>query len=106
MGNELQKGLAQRAKEFLHTDEEHSLFELAELLRQFRNETHPDKFQDNELKGKGEVRFKAAQSLLDEIEMQMEADRFNRTPWELAIYKPLYDAAKFQADLDRIKKEL
>ena len=78
MGNGIQKNLAQRAKDLLQTDEEHSLFELAELLRQYRNETHPDKFQGQELKTKAEARFKDAQSLLEELEKQLEIDRFNR----------------------------
>lgn len=106
MGNEIQKNLAQRAKELLQTDEEHSLFELAELLRQYRNETHPDKFQGQELKTKAEARFKDAQSLLDELEKQLEIDRFNRKPSELAVYKPLYDVVQLQSELDKTKKEL
>jgi magnesium-transporting ATPase (P-type) len=106
MGNEIQKSLAQRTKELLQTDEEHSLFELAELLRQFRNETHPDKFQDQELKTKAEARFKDAQSLLDELEKQLEIDRFNRRPNELAVYKPLYDVAQLQSESDKLKTEL
>jgi len=106
MRNEIQKSLAQRVKELLQTDEEHSLFELVELLRQYRNETHPDKFQGQELRSKAEVRFQDAQSLLDELEKQLETDRFNRKPTELILYKPLYDAANLQIELDKIKKEL
>lgn len=105
MGNEIQKSLAQRAKELLQTDEEHSLFELAELLRQYRNETHPDKFQDQELKTAAETRFKDAQSLLEELEKQLELDRFNRKPSELAVYKPLYDVVQLQSELDKTKKD-
>jgi hypothetical protein len=106
MGNELQKPLAQRAKELLQTDEEHSLFELADLIRQFRNETHPDIYQDQNLKTKAEARFKEAQSLLEELEKQIELDRFNRKPSELVVYKPLYDATQLQSELDAIKKLL
>ncbi len=106
MANEIQKNLTQRAKELLQTDEEHSLFELTELLRQFRNETHPDKFQGQELKTKAEARFKDAQSLLDELEKQLEVDRFNRKPSELAVYKPLYDVVQIQSELDKTKKML
>lgn len=106
MRNELQKTLAQRAKEILQTDEEHSLFELAELLRQFRNDTHPDKFQDEVLKAKAEARFKNAQSLLDELEKQMEVNRFNLKPGEMALYRPLYDVVQLKSELDKSKKEL
>lgn len=106
MNDKLQKGLPERAKDFLQIDGEHSLFELAELLRQFRNDTHPDKFQDQEIKKKAEARFKDAQTLLDEFEKQMEVERFNRKPTELALYKPLYDAVQLQSNLDKTKKEL
>ncbi len=106
MSTKIQKSLAQRVKELLQTEEEHSLFELAELLRQYRNETHPDKFQGQELKNKAELRFKDAQSLLDELEKQLEVDRFNRKPSELAVYKPLYDVVQIQSELDKTKKEL
>ena len=106
MGNEIQKSLAQRTKELLQTEEEHSLFELAELLRQYRNETHPDKFQGQELKDKAEARFKDAQALLDELEKQLEIDRFNRKPSELAVYRPLYDVVKIQSEKDKLENEL
>ena len=68
MSNELQRSLPERAKEFLQVEGERSLFELAELLRQYRNDTHPDRFQDQELKKQAEIRFKDAQALLDELE--------------------------------------
>jgi hypothetical protein len=106
MSTELQKSLTERAKDFLQIDGEHSLFELAELLRQFRNNTHPDNFQDQEIKTKAEESFKNAQALLGELEKQLEVERFNRKPTELAIYKPLYDAVKLQSELDKTKKEL
>jgi hypothetical protein len=79
---------------------------LAELLRHFRNDTHPDLYQDQELKKQAESRFKDAQALLDEFDKQMEIERFNRKPTELTLYKPLYDAVKLQSELDKTKKEL
>lgn len=106
MSNDLQKSLAERAKDFLQIDGEYSLFEMTELLKQFRNSTHPDKFQDQELKKKAEARFIHAQILLDEFEKQMEIERFNRKPSELALYKPLYDAVQLQSELDKTQKEL
>lgn len=106
MSDELQKSLRQRAKEFLQIEDEHSLFELAELLRQFRNETHPDRFQDEDLKSKAESRFKSAQTLLDELEKQVEVEHFNRKPTELALYKPLYDAVQLQNEVDKTKRAL
>lgn len=106
MSNELQKSLAERAKEFLQLEGEHSFFELAEFLREARNATHPDKFQSQDLKEKAEARFKSAQALLDEFQRQMELDRFNLKPSELAIYKPFYDAVQLQSELDKTKKEL
>jgi ABC-type siderophore export system fused ATPase/permease subunit len=44
--------------------------------------------------------------LLDEFEKQMELDRFNLKPSELAIYKPFYDAVQVQSELDKTKREL
>jgi hypothetical protein len=63
MSNELQKSLAERAKEFLQLEGEHSLFELAEFLRQARNATHPDKFQSQDLKEKAESPFQSRSSV-------------------------------------------
>ena len=106
MGNEIQKSLTERIKEFLQLDGEHSLFELTGLLREFRNDAHPDRFQDEDLKKKAEERVKEAHALLDAIEKQMEVERFNRKPTELALYKPLYDAVQLQSKLDKSEKEL
>jgi|GEM_PF-6751747 len=106
MLNEMQKNLPDRVKDFLQDYEEHSLFELAEILRQFRNNSHPDKFQDDKLKKEAENRFKEANSLLQEIEKQLEIDRFNRKPAELVLYKPFYDLIQLQSELDKIKIEL
>jgi hypothetical protein len=106
MSNELQKTLPERAKEFLQVDGEHSLFELADLLRQYRTEIHPDRFQDAELKKQADERFKNVQTLLGELERQMEVERINQKPADLAIYKPLYDTAKIQSELDKTKMEL
>lgn len=106
MSNELQKNLPERVKEFLQIDGEHSLFELSELLRQFRKDTHPDRYQDCDLKSKAEARFKETQALLEEIEKQMEVECFNRKPTELAHYKTLYDTVQLNSELDKIKNEL
>lgn len=106
MSKELQRSLQERAKAFLQVEGEHSLFELTELLRQYRNDTHPDRYQDQELKNQAEARFKDAQTLLAESEKQMEVERFNRKPTELTLYRPLYDAVKLQSELDKTKKEL
>src|ERR1017187_1957290 len=106
MGNEIQKSLTERIKDFLQLEGEHSLIELTELLRNFRNDTHPDRFQDEELKRKAEERVKDAHALLDEIEKQLEVEEFNRKPSEMALYKPLYDAVKFRAELDKTEGEL
>ena len=105
MADEAQKNLVQRAKDLLQIDGECSIFELNDHLREYRNEKHPDKFQDDELKKKAEVCFKEAQSLLDEFEKQIQLDRFNRKPAEMVVYKPLYDAVQLRNDLDKLKKE-
>ena len=106
MSNEIQKSLTERIKDFLQLDGEHSLLELTGLLRDFRNDTHPDRFQDVELKRKAEERVKDAHALLDEIEKQLEVEQFNRKPTELALYKPLYDAVKLRSKLDKTEAEL
>ncbi len=106
MSNKPQLSLAERAKDFLQVDGEHSLFELEALLRECRKNTHPDKFQDPDLKKKAETRFKDAQVLLDECSKQMEVQRFNHKPAELTLYKPLYDSIELQRELDEVKKEL
>jgi hypothetical protein len=106
MSNDLQKSLRERAKAFLQIEGEHGLFELVELLRQFRNNTHPDRVQDQELKVKAESQFKEAQALLDECGKQMEVELYSRKPNELAIYRPFYDAVQMQSELDKAKKEL
>lgn len=106
MVNELQKTLTERAKELLKSDGDHSLFEIAQLLRQFRKSTHPDLFQNEELKKQAEIRFKDTNALLDEVEKQLEVERFNRQPADVALYKPLYDIINLQSELDKTNKEL
>lgn len=106
MNGELRKNLMERAKDILKADGDHSLFELATLLRQFRNSSHPDIFQDEELKKKAEERFKETNALLVEVERQLEIERFNRKPTELTLYQPLYDIVKLQSEIDKSKKDL
>lgn len=106
MSNELQKGLPERIKDFLQLEGEHSLLELAGHLREFRNGTHPDRFQDEDLKRKAEARVKDAHALLDEIEKHLEVEQFNRKPTEMTLYKSLYDAVQLQSKLDKADKEL
>jgi hypothetical protein len=106
MGNELQMTVTERIKVLLQIDGECSIFELDERLRQYRNESHPDKFQHANHKEKAEARFKDANSLLEELEKQIEFDRLNRKPSELALYRPLYDAALLQSALDKFTKDL
>jgi hypothetical protein len=98
--------LLQHAKEILCVDGECSIFELHERLRAFRNDTHPDKFQDEQLKKDAEARFKDVQSLLDEFDKLVQLDRFKRKSSELAVYKPLYDTVQLSSDLDKAKTEI
>jgi len=106
MSNELQNNLTERSKKILQIDGDHSLIELNYLLRQYRNNTHPDKYQDHDIKEEAEARFKDAQALLNELEKMIEMEHFNRKPSELILYKPLYDDVKFQIELDKITVEL
>ena len=106
MDNELRNDFRSRAKQFLQIDGNPSLIELSKLLRQYRNATHPDRFQDVELKQKADARFKDAQTLLDETEKEIESEFFDRKPSELAVYKPVYDDFQIESRLDRTKKEL
>lgn len=95
-----------RAKLLLGLEGEHSIFELTNLVRQFRNESHPDLFQDIELKAKAEARFKEAGSLLTELERLIEQDRLSRNAIELVAYRPLYEVAKLSSERDALLEEL
>jgi hypothetical protein len=103
---EINLAASARAKNLLGLDGEHSIFELTNLLRQFRNESHPDLFQDIELKEKAETRFKEAGSLLSELERLVEQDRLSRNVTELIAYKPLYEVAKLNSERDLLLDEL
>ena len=95
-----------RVKTLLELDGEHGNFELLELLRLFRNASHPDHFQDAEMKAKAESRFKEAGSLLSELERFNEQEMLSRKPAELIAYKPLYEVAKLNSERDALKAEL
>lgn len=106
MNKELEKTLAERVKEYLQLDKEHSLFELAAMLREHRNNMHPDKFQDETLKVQAEARFKDANALLEELDRQLEVERLNAKPAALMLYKPMYEAVELQRKLEKCQGEL
>ena len=75
-------------------------------MRQYRNESHPDSFQDENHKKEAEERFKVAQAILDEFWQHFERDRLKRAPHEMTLYKPLYNLVQIQQENDSLKNEL
>lgn len=98
--------IKERVKQLLGLDEDLSSVELAELLRECRIQNHPDKYQDPEIKEKGEEKFKRCQELLPELEKQIDRERLALPGKQLATHRPLYDLAKVQSDLDRARTRI
>lgn len=106
MKNHVQLSIVQRIKKFLHVDEECSASELYSRLREYRNQTHPDRFTEDKSKKQAEDKFKEAQKLLPELFQFIQNEALYRTPAELSLYKPVYDHVFTQASLDAAQKEI
>lgn len=105
MKDNIEKNLHIRAKEFLQIDEECSLFELFERLREYRNSIHPDKFQDEVTKKEAEEKFKEAQNLWQELKRAIEREKLEKKSTEVQYYKSVYENVDLIKELDaaRIK---
>jgi hypothetical protein len=103
MNENIEKNLHVRVKEFLQIDEECSLFELFERLREYRNSIHPDKFQDEETKKEAEEKFKEAQNLWQELKRAIEREKLEKKSTEIQYYKSVYENVDLIKELDEAR---
>ena len=106
MNNQVQLSILQRVKGLLGVQDECSATELYSRLREYRKQTHPDRFTDDKSKDYAEAKFKEAQELLPELFRYIQDEALHKTPAELALYKPIYDHVFTQAALDNARNEI
>lgn len=106
MNDQIQVSLIQRVKTFLGINEECSATELYNRLREYRKQTHPDRYTDKEQKKDAESRFKDTQGLIDELFQFIQDETLQRSPTDLSLQKPLYDNVFMQQELDIRLKEI
>jgi hypothetical protein len=91
MSQDLQKNPIERAKDLLGIRDEIKSPELYKKLREYRNNIHPDRFQEDEQKKQAEEKFNEIQTLLAEVFAYIQREELGATPSDLIHYKPLYD---------------
>jgi len=102
----LQINIVKNVRDLLEIQGECSTTELYRLLREYRNQIHPDRYSEESSKKIAEVKFKQANQLLQELFLYIQNESLNRTPTELVLYKPIYDHVLTQAALDRSQEEI
>ena len=102
---DVELSILQRVRNFLQIEGDASGIELFQLLKQYRNDIHPDKVKGEEAKKAAEEQFKQAQDLLRNLTNFLEQERLARKPTELAFYSQAYDAVNLQSELDEISAE-
>lgn len=106
MSRDLQKNAIERAKDLLGIKEDIESPELYKKLREYRNNIHPDRFQEEEQKKLAEEKFKEAQTLITEVFTYIQQEELSATPTDLINYKPFYDNVYFQENLDQSKQRI
>ncbi len=105
MKNEIEKSIIQKTKDFLDIKEECSSVELYNLLVSYRNQMHPDRYLEDSSKIIAEEKFKDAGKLLEDLFKYIEKEKLQRTPTELALYKPVYEQIYLQRELEILKEK-
>jgi hypothetical protein len=103
---EIEVNIIQRVKGFLKITEDISSVELRNLLEVHRNYFHPDKFEDDEAKKEAETKFKEAANLLSELKRHIEHEMLQMGAKEIAVFKPLYDHAATQNELEKATERI
>ena len=106
MSQELQKNPVERAKDLLNIKGEIKSHDIYKKLREYRNNIHPDRFQDEKQKSQAEEKFKEIQTLISELAAHVQQEELTATPSDLTVYKPFYDNVYFQQRLDQSQERI
>lgn len=98
--------LKEEIASLLGVGESFSLIELYDKLKEYRNEHHPDKYNDDEAKLEAESKFKNANNLLNQVRKQIEKNKLSSTSTELTLYKPIFDNFASDQELENAKKKI
>ncbi len=99
--NSLQVTILERAKQFLGMQGQSSnATDLYTLLVHYRNQMHPDRYADSELKKSAEERFKQTEQLIQELRMYIETEIITMPPALLECNSASYDYFHSLSSLD------
>ncbi|TLX72386.1 hypothetical protein E9993_17770 [Labilibacter sediminis] len=110
---QIDKSIIQKVKDAIQVDSELESNELYDLLFDYRNTQHPDRYNDDELKKTAENKFKELNNLLDELARHIELEKQQRKPSELIPYQKQYEVTKFkqsviwqEEELEKLKEKI
>lgn len=106
MSKELELSLLSKVRAFLGVEDSSSPAQLFSLLRDYRNQFHPDRFQDDERRKLAEAKFKEAQGLMSALTQFIQDRALSSTPTELALYEPQINHIFLMREVDSLKSEI
>lgn len=93
-------GIIQKVKEAMGIDEELTAIELLGALKNYRKQSHPDKFAEENNKKIAEEKFKDLGELVVVLENYIEKQKLNLPATELLRQESLYDKVFLERKLD------
>ncbi len=106
MTTELQLSVIEKVKKALGITDELETFELYDLLYNTRNNCHPDKYIDEEIKKKAEEQFKEFSSLLKELEFHISQEKLSKRPSDIVLYQEKYEVINLRIQLRHLENEI
>ena len=106
MGQDLEISILAKVRGFLGVDDSVLPGQLYSLLRDYRIQVHPDKFQDEEQKKTAGRKFQEVQGLLVELMQFVQNHELTKTPSEIALFEPQIDRIYLMREVDCLKDEI
>ncbi len=102
---EIELSPLQKARDYVGSGDSIGAVELLGVLRDTRNQKHPDRFQDPAAKIKAEEEFKKIQELITNLDQFVQAQEAQLKPTEIALYKSSFQLAASERKAERLETE-
>ena len=102
---EIELSPLQKARDYVGSGDSIGAVELLGVLRDARNQKHPDRFQDPAAKTKAEEEFKRIQELITSLDQFVQAQEAQLKPTEITLYKASYQLATSERKVDKLEAE-
>jgi hypothetical protein len=102
---EIELSPLQKARDYVGSGDSIGAVELLGVLRDTRNQKHPDRFQDPAAKIKAEEEFKKIQELITNLDQFVQAQEAQLKPTEITLYKASFQLAASERKAEKLETE-